>query len=77
MRELAVQSSWFRGNNNCSSNRFDWFNCSHLGARYNVDALSILTVSDHVITGEETTAEERQTTFNDMIKVALETLINE
>lgn len=36
-----------------------------------------MTVSDHVITGEETTAEERQTTFNDMIKVELETLINE
>ena len=48
-----------------------------LGARYNFDVLSIMTVSDHVITGEETTAEERQTTFNDMIKVALETLINE
>lgn len=48
-----------------------------LGAKYNIDVLSIMTVSDHVITGEETTAEERQTTFNDMIKVALETLITE
>ena len=48
-----------------------------LGAKYNIDVLSIMTVSDHVITGEETTAEERQTTFNDMITVALETLINE
>lgn len=44
-----------------------------LAAKFNREALSILTVSDHVITGEETTAEERQTTFNDMIEIALET----
>ncbi|MBQ5876862.1 MAG: purine-nucleoside phosphorylase, partial [Treponema sp.] len=35
-----------------------------------------LTVSDHIITGEQTTAEERQVTFKDMIKIALETAIN-
>ncbi|MBS4173183.1 purine-nucleoside phosphorylase [Bacillus sp. FJAT-49736] len=43
-----------------------------LAAKYNRNALSILTVSDHIITGEETSAEERQLTFNDMIEVALE-----
>jgi purine-nucleoside phosphorylase len=43
-----------------------------LAAKYNRNALSILTVSDHILTGEETSAEERQTTFNDMIVVALE-----
>ncbi|MGP4072997.1 purine-nucleoside phosphorylase [Piscibacillus sp. B03] len=43
-----------------------------LAAKYNRNALSVLTVSDHILTGEETTAEERQTTFNDMIEVALE-----
>ncbi len=41
-----------------------------LAAKYGKKALSILTVSDHVLTGEETTAEERQTTFHDMIKLA-------
>lgn len=45
-----------------------------LAAKYGVQALSILTVSDHIFTGEETTAEERQTTFNDMIIMALETI---
>ncbi|WKT34308.1 purine-nucleoside phosphorylase [Bacillus amyloliquefaciens] len=45
-----------------------------LSAKYGKKALSILTVSDHVLTGEETTAEERQTTFNDMIKLALHTV---
>lgn len=43
-----------------------------LGAKYGVDTLSILTVSDSLVTGEETTSEERQTTFNKMIEVALE-----
>ncbi|MFV0558676.1 MAG: purine-nucleoside phosphorylase [Enterococcus sp.] len=47
----------------------------YLGAKHQVKALAICTVSDHLITGEETTAQERQTTFNDMIKVGLETAI--
>ncbi|MBR4545145.1 MAG: purine-nucleoside phosphorylase [Oscillibacter sp.] len=36
-------------------------------------ALGILTVSDHVFTGESLSAEERQLSFNDMMKIALET----
>ncbi len=46
-----------------------------LAAKYGRQALSVLTVSDHILTGEETTAEERQTTFNDMIEVSLEAAI--
>lgn len=46
-----------------------------LAAKYGRQALSILTVSDHIITGEETSAEERQTSFNDMMEIALETAI--
>lgn len=45
----------------------------YIASKFNVKALSLLTVSDHLITGEQTTSEERQTTFTDMIKVALET----
>jgi len=45
-----------------------------LAAKYGVKALTILTVSDHLLTGEVTTAEERQTTFNDMMEIALETV---
>lgn len=44
-----------------------------LAAKFDRKALSVLTVSDHIITGEETTAEERQTTFNEMIEIALQT----
>lgn len=43
-----------------------------LGAK----ALTILTVSDHIIRGEKLSSEDRQTSFNDMMKVALETAIN-
>ena len=42
-----------------------------LAAKYHVHALSILTVSNHLVTGEETSAQERQTIFNDMIGLAL------
>ncbi len=45
-----------------------------LAAERGARALSILTVSDHLGTGEVTTAEERQTTFDAMIRVALEAL---
>lgn len=45
-----------------------------LAAKFGVQALSLLTVSDHIITGEATTSQERQLTFNDMIEVALETI---
>jgi purine-nucleoside phosphorylase len=48
-----------------------------LAARFGVKALSILTVSDHLVTREETSAEERQTTFQDMVRVALETIIQD
>ena len=45
-----------------------------LAAKFNRRALAILTVSDHILLGGETTAEERQTSFTNMIKLALETL---
>ena len=39
-------------------------------ARSGNRALGICTISDHIITGEVTTAEERQTTFTKMMDVA-------
>ena len=43
-----------------------------LAAKFKVNALSVLTVSDSLVTREETTSEERQKTFNQMVEVALE-----
>ena len=40
-------------------------------ARSGNRALAICTISDHILTGEVTTAEERRTTFTDMMEVAL------
>ncbi|MEK4229297.1 purine-nucleoside phosphorylase [Solibacillus sp. FSL H8-0538] len=48
-----------------------------LAAKFGRKALSVLTVSDHIITGEVTTSEERQTTFHDMMIVALEAAIQD
>jgi len=43
-----------------------------VAAKYNVNALSILTISDSLVTGERTSSKERETTFKDMIEIALE-----
>lgn len=48
-----------------------------LAAEFGRKALSIFTVSDHIVTGETTTAEERQLTFKNMMTLALETIIVE
>ncbi len=39
------------------------------------NALAICTVSDHLLTGEATTAEERQNSFTEMMEIALNTAI--
>lgn len=49
----------------------------YLAAKYHVQALALMTVSDHIITGEETSAEERQKTFDEMMIVALDTIIKD
>ncbi len=48
-----------------------------VAAEYGAKALTVMTVSDHIIRGEATSAEERQTTFNDMIKAGSKALMNE
>lgn len=48
-----------------------------VAAKHGVRALTVLTVSDHLITHEVTSAEERQTSFNAMVEVALEAALGE
>lgn len=43
-----------------------------LAAKFKTKALSLLTVSDSIVTHEKTSAEERQTTFKQMMEIALE-----
>lgn len=42
-----------------------------LAAKFDRRALAICTVSDHIVTGEETTAQEREQTFGAMVEIAL------
>ena len=42
-----------------------------IAAKYNVKALTILTISDSLVTGEQSTSEERETTFGEMAEIAL------
>jgi len=43
-----------------------------LAAKFKVDALSVLTVSDSLVTGESSTAEQRERDFTQMAEIALE-----
>ena len=43
-----------------------------LAAKFGRRALAICTVSDHIVTGEETTSQEREQTFGAMVEIALE-----
>lgn len=43
-----------------------------VAAKHNVNALTILTISDSLVTGERTTSKERETTFKGMVEIALE-----
>lgn len=42
-----------------------------LAARYGVRALAVLTVSDHLKTGEELPSDQRERSFGDMVSIAL------
>ena len=44
-------------------------------ARWKKNALCICTISDHILTGEALPPEERQTSFREMMQVALETAV--
>ncbi|GAA5186140.1 purine-nucleoside phosphorylase [Ferrimonas gelatinilytica] len=46
-----------------------------VAAEYGANALCVVTVSDHIRTGEATSAEERQTTFNEMLVMTLDSLL--
>jgi purine-nucleoside phosphorylase len=43
-----------------------------IAAGFGRRALAVCTVSDHIVTGEQTTALEREQTFTDMVEVTLE-----
>ncbi|MFY1652723.1 purine-nucleoside phosphorylase [Solwaraspora sp. WMMB762] len=46
-----------------------------IAARFRARALTILTVSDHIRTGEKMSADDREQTFSEMVRIALDTAI--
>jgi purine-nucleoside phosphorylase len=46
-----------------------YWTAQHLGKK----ALALLTISDHIFTGEALSAQDRQDSFHEMMEVALET----
>ena len=48
-----------------------------IAAQFRARALTILTVSDHIKTGAQTTSEEREKTFGDMVEIALTAIIKD
>ncbi len=47
-----------------------------LAARHGCRALAVLTVSDHLITGEALPSDQRETSFGDMVEIALNAAFN-
>ena len=48
----------------------------YMNAAYNrVNAMAMMTISDHFVTGEKCTTEERQQTFTNMMELALEVAV--
>jgi purine-nucleoside phosphorylase len=43
-----------------------------LAARYGRRAVSVCTISDHLLTNESLTSEERESSFGDMVEISLE-----
>ena len=61
--------------NNCVAVEMESFALFENAKALNKKAACLLTISDSLVTHEETTAEERQTYFNKMITIALESAI--
>jgi purine-nucleoside phosphorylase len=47
-----------------------------IAARFRARALTVLTVSDHIKTGERTSAHDREQTFGGMVEIALDAVIS-
>jgi len=85
VKEKRIHSSdvFYKENNNykylvkeynCSVVEMESFALFHNANVLNKKAACILTVSDSFITNEKTTSKERETKFNDMINLALESI---
>ena len=70
-----VDIATMRDKFNCYATEMETFALFSNAKKLNKKASAILTVSDNLITKEQTTSEEREKSFNKMIEVALESII--
>lgn len=68
--------NYLYNNKKCLCTEMESFALFYNAYKLNKKAACLLTISDNLITKEETSSLERQTAFNDMIVLALETSIN-
>ena len=59
----------------CSAVEMETFSLFHNANVLHKKASALVTISDSLVTHEATTSEERQNTFNDMIRIALDAVI--
>lgn len=71
-RENFLEYKDIRDNHGCTCVEMEAFAIFHNANVLGKKAACLLTVSDNLATSELTTAEERQTAFTDMMKIALE-----
>lgn len=71
-----VDKEYLSNSFNCLATEMESFALFSNAKKLGKKASTILTVSDNLITNEETSPEERQNSFNQMIELALETIIN-
>lgn len=64
-----------RDNYNCYATEMETFALFSNAKKLGKKASALLTVSDNLITKEETTSEERQNSLNNMVEIALESII--
>lgn len=69
------QSNDKMNEHHCLACEMETFALFHTAKMLNKQATCILTISDHFVTGEETTAQERETGFKKMIELALDTTL--
>lgn len=65
----------FYNSKKCLCTEMESFALFYNALKLNKNAACLLTISDNLETKEETTAEERQNSFNDMMEIALEAAI--
>ncbi len=73
--ENMPKVDYYRDTLGCAAVEMESFALLHNANVCGKNAACIVTISDSMVTGEETSAEERQTAFTDMMKIALDAAI--